>query len=91
MVTVEQVVKELDQHVNACVLPSWAVTVVCEVPGGAHPSYAWGHYARDNSSYLEWDKISSERNKFKEWMQANVLEASPEDFAFRAGIAGRTK
>ena len=39
IVTVEEIVDELDAPMNACVLPSWALTAVCHVPGGAHPSY----------------------------------------------------
>jgi len=53
------------------------------VPGGAHPSYTHGYYARDNASYIEWDEIAADRDRFRAWMQANVLDASPEDFAAR--------
>ena len=83
VVTVEEVVDELDTHPNACVLPSWTVTAICEVPGGAHPSYAHGYYARDNARYLEWDKIASDRDRFLSWMKENVLDADPGVFADR--------
>ncbi|OUR77464.1 3-oxoadipate--succinyl-CoA transferase subunit A [Alphaproteobacteria bacterium 46_93_T64] len=74
VVTVEEVVDDFDDvHVNACILPRWAVTSVCVVPGGAHPSYAHGYYTRDNAAYVEWDKIASDRGLFQEWMQKNVL------------------
>jgi glutaconate CoA-transferase subunit A len=53
------------------------------VPGGSHPSYAHGYYIRDNASYLEWDEIAADRDRFREWMQKNVIESSPEDFAGR--------
>ncbi len=83
LVTVEEVVLDLGSHPNACVIPSWAISSISVVPGGAHPSYAQGYYERDNSTYLEWDKISSDRNAFSEWMQTNVLDQSPEIFAER--------
>ncbi len=83
IVTVEETVPELNTHPNACIIPSWAITSISVVPGGAHPSYTQGYYARDNSAYLEWDKIASDRNTFNEWMQSNVLEQGPEIFHSR--------
>jgi glutaconate CoA-transferase subunit A len=84
IVTVEEIVDNLNlKSPNAVVLPGWAVSSVTAVPGGAHPSYAHGYYARDNSFYFAWDKISRDRNTFLEWMQANVLDGRPEDFAAR--------
>ena len=35
------------------------------VPGGAHPSYAHGYYARDNAFYVAWDAISRDRDTFR--------------------------
>lgn len=83
VVTVEEIVDDLDAHPNACVLPGWTVTAICLVPGGAHPSYAHGYYPRDNASYIAWDKTAADRDTFLAWMKENVLEASPEDFADR--------
>ena len=83
IVTVEEIVDELHAHPNAVVLPSWTVRSICQVPGGAHPSYAHGYYGRDNAAYLEWDKVSADRDVFLEWMQNNVLQSSPLDFAER--------
>jgi glutaconate CoA-transferase, subunit A len=51
LVTVEEIVEELDPRPGAVVLPGWAVGYVAEVPGGAHPSYAHGYYERDNAWY----------------------------------------
>ncbi len=48
VVTVEEIVDELDPRPNAVVLPSWVVGWVALAPGGAHPSYALGYSARDN-------------------------------------------
>ena len=83
VVTVEEVVENLNSHPNATVLPGWTITSICHVPGGAHPSYARGYYKRDNASYIEWDKIASERNTFNTWMKENIFEVGPEIFRER--------
>jgi glutaconate CoA-transferase subunit A len=72
LVTVEEVVDELEPRPGAVVLPTWAVTAVAEAPNGAHPSYAHDYYARDNGFYQRWDEISRERESFRDWMQENV-------------------
>jgi glutaconate CoA-transferase, subunit A len=79
LVTVEEVVDALPaRHVNAVVLPSWTVTAIAVVPGGAKPSYAHGYYGRDNAFYIEWDAISRDRQAFQAWMAEHVLAAAPE-------------
>ena len=69
LVTVEEIVDELEPLPGAMVLPTWAVTAVAEVPGGAHPSYAQGYSDRDNKYYREWDEISRDRDRFARWLQ----------------------
>jgi glutaconate CoA-transferase subunit A len=82
--TVEEVVDDFDDlHPNLTVLPAWTVAAISVVPGGAHPSYAHGYYARDNAAYLEWDRVAADREAFREWMRSNVIEARPEDFSDR--------
>jgi glutaconate CoA-transferase subunit A len=76
LVTVEEVVERLAAPMNACVLPHWLIAAVSLVPGGAHPSYAAGCYARDNRFYLEWDAISRERDRFEQWMRSYVLSSA---------------
>lgn len=83
VVTVEEIVDDLETHPNLTVLPHWTVTSVCVVPGGAHPSYTQAYYGRDNAYYLEWDKIAADREVFLAWMQRHVLEETPEIFAGR--------
>ena len=73
LVTVEEVVEELDPRPGAMVLPGWAVGYVAEVPGGAHPSYAHGYYERDNAWYQAWDEISRDRDRFQHWLETEVL------------------
>ena len=68
LVTVERIVDRLEDRPGATVLPHWAVTMVAEVPDGAHPSYADGHSDRDNDFYLAWDAISRSRDAFTEWL-----------------------
>jgi glutaconate CoA-transferase subunit A len=72
LVTVEEVVDELEPRPGAIVLPTWALTAVAEAPRGAHPSYAHDYYDRDNAFYQRWDKISRDRDSFREWMAENV-------------------
>ena len=84
LVTVEEMVPDFrGLHPNLCILPHWTIDAVAVVPGGAHPSYTHGYYQRDNKTYLEWDKISADRELFAAWMKQNVLEAGPEVFASR--------
>jgi glutaconate CoA-transferase, subunit A len=68
LVTVEEVVDELQPRPGAVVLPRWVVTRVAEVPGGAKPSYAQGYYDRDNEAYRAWDAVSKDPGKFSEWL-----------------------
>lgn len=79
IITVEEIVDDLHGWPNAALLPSWAVSAVCEVPGGAHPSYAQGYYERDNRFYQAWDTISRSREGFHAWLQRHVLDTA--DFA----------
>lgn len=84
VVTVEEVVPSFKGlHPNLTILPHWTIDAIAVVPGGAHPSYTHGYYARDNAAYLEWDKISADREAFSAWMQNNVLSVGPEVFAAR--------
>jgi glutaconate CoA-transferase subunit A len=79
IVTVEEIVDSLDAPMNSCVLPHWVIQRVCLVPGGAHPSYAYGYYKRDNAFCKAWDGISRNRDTFQAWMKKHVLETA--DFA----------
>jgi glutaconate CoA-transferase, subunit A len=73
IVTVEEIVDELDAPMNSVILPHWVLTAVCEAPGGAFPSYALGYYPRDNAFYKQWDAISKDRATFLAWMERHVL------------------
>jgi glutaconate CoA-transferase subunit A len=79
IITVEERVRSLDAAPNACILPGWVASAVCEVPRGASPSYAHGYYQRDNVFYRAWDRISRERERFTEWVDQHILKTL--DFA----------
>ena len=67
--------------------PRWVVGAVCEVPGGAFPSYAQGYYARNNAFYKAWDEIARERESFHAWIERHVLATA--DFAEFQAQPGR--
>jgi len=75
IVSVEEIVDELEPRPGAVVLPTWVIDAVAEVPGGARPSYAHGYYERDNEFYAAWDSISRDRDTFASWMREHVLGA----------------
>jgi glutaconate CoA-transferase subunit A len=83
IVTVEELVEELEPRPHAVVLPHWTIAAVCHVPGGAHPSYAAGFSVRDNAFYAEWDAIARDRERFLAWMREHVLGPG-----LRPGLAG---
>jgi glutaconate CoA-transferase subunit A len=82
VVTVEEIVDELNPpSPNAVILPTWAISAVVHVPGGAFPSYAHGYYPRSNAFYIAWDKIARDRDSFTAWIKDNVLASTPGDFS----------
>ena len=86
IVTVEEIVDDLGHRSpNAVILPSWTVTSIAVVPGGAWPSYAHGYYKRANAFYKAWDAIARDRDTFRAWMRDNVLDKGPDAFAAYAG------
>jgi glutaconate CoA-transferase, subunit A len=76
IVTVEEIVDELEPRPGAVVLPAWVIDAVAVASGGARPSYAHGYYDRDNEFYVEWDAISRDRERFLAWIREHVLEAA---------------
>jgi glutaconate CoA-transferase subunit A len=76
IVTVEEIVDEVEHRPGGVVIPGWIVDAVSLAPGGAHPSYAHGYYDRDNEFYRRWDEISRDRDRFSAWIEENVLQAT---------------
>jgi glutaconate CoA-transferase subunit A len=89
IVTVEEIVDKLDSPPNALVLPAWVVSAVCEVKGGAFPSYAQGYYPRNNAFYKRWDNISRERESFTAWIDRHILGTKSFD-EFRRSLEDAT-
>jgi len=86
IVTVEEIVDDLKAPMNACVLPTCALSAVCLVPGGAHPSYAHGYYERDNRFYQAWDAIARDRDSFAAWI-ADYIHGTADFNEFKARLA----
>jgi glutaconate CoA-transferase, subunit A len=76
IVTVEEIVAELEPRPGAVLIPSWTIDAVSPAAGGAHPSYALGYYDRDNAFYERWDEISRDRERFRDWIKRHVLETA---------------
>ena len=72
IVTVEEIVDELEPKPGAVVLPSWTIDAVALAPRGAHPSYAHGYYDRDNEFYVRWADVSRDRDTFTAWIDRHV-------------------
>jgi glutaconate CoA-transferase, subunit A len=86
IVTVEEVVDELDRRPNAITIPGWTIDAVATAPYGAHPSYAHDYYERDNEFYVAWDGISRDRDRFRTWMERHVL-GTVDTAGYRASLA----
>ena len=64
---------------NRTIIPGLIVDAVVVQPGACHPSYAQGHYDRDNQFYLAWDKIARDPESFEQWLQEWVFGLSTHD------------
>jgi len=75
IVTAEEIVDEsiIRSDPNRTLIPGFIVNAVCHVPYAAHPSYTQGYYDRDNSFYLEWDKISRSTESIQSYLDEWVL------------------
>ncbi len=70
IVVVEELVDEavIRADPNRTIIPGLVVDAVVVEPFGAHPSYAQGHYDRDNRFYLDWDAISRDPALLDAWL-----------------------
>ncbi len=90
VITVEEIVDDLNAAPNACILPHWVLSAVCKVPNGSFPSYAQGYSERDNRFYQDWDRIARDRDGFVEWMTRFVVE-TPDFDAFMTKLGETTR
>ena len=82
IVVVEEVVKPrvIRSDPNRTVIPGFIVDAVVHEPWGAHPSYAQGHYDRDNDFYVAWEAISENVVRLEQYLA---------DFVY--GVNGRAQ
>lgn len=82
IVVVEELVEEsvIRADPNRTVIPGLIVDAVVVEPFGAHPSYAQGHYDRDNTFYVDWDVVSRDPECMRAWLDEWVH-----------GLAGRSE
>ena len=64
---------------NRTIIPGLIVDAVVVQPGACHPSYAQGHYDRDNQFYLAWDAIARDPERLDAWLQEWVHDLSDHD------------
>jgi glutaconate CoA-transferase subunit A len=78
VVVVEEIVDEeiIRRDPNRTLIPGLVVDAVVVEPYGAHPSYVQGYYDRDNTAYLEWDKMSRDQASTETWLQEWVFGVS---------------
>jgi len=81
ILTAEEIVEEevIRSDPNRTLIPGFIVDAVCHVPYCAHPSYTQGYYDRDNSFYLEWDKISQTREGVQAYLDEWVFGVKDRD------------
>jgi glutaconate CoA-transferase, subunit A len=70
IVVVEELVDErvIRADPNRTLIPALKVDAVVHEPYGAHPSYVQGYYDRDNTFYLEWDRVSRDPARVEAWL-----------------------
>jgi glutaconate CoA-transferase subunit A len=70
IVVAEEIVEEsvIRADPNRTVIPGFIVDAVVHEPFGCHPSYAQGHYDRDNEFYVGWREIGKERASLEAWL-----------------------
>ncbi len=70
VVVAEEIVEEsvIRADPNRTVIPGFIVDAVVHEPFGCHPSYAQGHYDRDNDFYVGWRDIGKERATLEAWL-----------------------
>ena len=75
IVTAEEIVDSavIRSDPNRTIIPGLVVHAVCHVPFCAHPSYTQGYYDRDNTFYLEWDRLSAEPARVQAWLDEWVF------------------
>ncbi|HSU94680.1 MAG TPA: CoA-transferase [Gemmatimonadaceae bacterium] len=76
---------------NRTLIPGVIVDAVVVEPWGAHPSYAQGHYDRDNEFYVAWDDIARDPATLASYLDKYVMGVSDrsEYLALHEGLTTR--
>jgi glutaconate CoA-transferase subunit A len=74
VVVVEELVDEsvIRADPNRTLIPGLIVDAVVVEPWGCHPSYAQGHYDRDNDFYVAWEAISRDPGALQGYLETEV-------------------
>ncbi|WP_242342986.1 CoA transferase subunit A [Anaeromyxobacter terrae] len=74
IVVVEELVDEsvIRADPNRTLIPGLIVDAVVVEPWGCHPSYAQGHYDRDNEFYVAWEEISRDPGRLRAYLDEHV-------------------
>lgn len=95
IVVVEELVDEkvIRADPNRTLIPGMIVDAVVVEPWGCHPSYAQGHYDRDNDFYVAWEDIGREPEKLQAYLDEFVygVRDRAEYMAKQPGLADRLK
>jgi glutaconate CoA-transferase subunit A len=77
IVLVEEIVDDgvIRSDPNRTLIPGFVVDAVVECRYGAHPSFAQGHYDRDNDFYRSWSAISKDPDRLERWIQEWIHDA----------------
>jgi glutaconate CoA-transferase subunit A len=59
---------------NRTLIPGSIVDAVVVEPWGAHPSYVYDYYDRDNDFYVAWESISRDPDRLRTWLDEYVYE-----------------
>jgi glutaconate CoA-transferase subunit A len=75
IIVAEEIVEEsvIQADPNRTLIPGLIVDAVVHEPYGAHPSYVQGYYDRDNTFYLDWDRISRDQAQTEAWLEEWVM------------------
>jgi len=95
IVVVEELVDEsvIRADPNRTLIPGMIVDAVVVEPWGCHPSYAQGHYDRDNDFYVAWEDISRDPAKLEQYLKDYVygVKDRAEYLAKNPGLTDRLK
>jgi glutaconate CoA-transferase subunit A len=94
LITAEQIVDQsrIRRDPGRTVIPGIIVSAVVHVPHGAHPSYAYGLYDRDNPFYQAWGAVSAEPSRLAAWLDEWVYGVrAPADYWEKLGPAAHAR